>query len=124
MERILVIEDHSIQREILVDMLKHSGYEIAGEAKDGAEGFEKYKEFQPDLVILDIMMPDVDGKECMKLIMNYDSQAKVVIYSALDRKKDIDEFMKMGAIDFISKPFKVKQVVEVVKKALSDNNKN
>ncbi len=103
-------------RNVLKDILRGAGYTDLAECADGKECMEKYAAEKPDLVLLDIIMPNVDGLEVLKKI---GAAAKVVIISAVGQEKMIEEAKKLGALDYIVKPFDNAQVIEAVKKALA-----
>jgi two-component system chemotaxis response regulator CheY len=116
-KRILLVDDATIIRMILKKILTEAGYEVVGEASTGAEGVRKYRELKPDLVTMDITMPEMSGIKALKVIREFDPEAKVVICSAMGQKALIIEAMQAGAINFISKPFEEEKVVETVNKA-------
>ena len=87
-------------------MLEKNGYEVAGEAENGAIAVQKYKEIKPDLVTMDITMPEMDGIQALKMIRQYDSDAKIVIVSAMGQEPVVKEAILSGAKSFIVKPFK------------------
>ncbi len=120
MKNILLIEDNETTRNILEQLLRFAGYEVVGGAENGFVGFNMYKELNPDLVILDIMMPDCDGIECLKLIKNFDHSAKVVLCTALDTSKLMNVFAELGVKDFIIKPFKANKVLGIVERILNE----
>ena len=104
MKRILIVDDSKIFQKILIHVLdKH--YEIVGTALNGLEAFEKYKDLKPDLVLLDITMPNCNGKECLELIKKFDSTANVIMVSSLGDDATIEECKRLGALTFISKNF-------------------
>lgn len=109
--KLLVIDDSEIMRTFIGDCAEKAGLEMTGEAGDGEEGIIKYKELNPNLVILDISMPKVGGLDCLKAIKKYDKNAKVIICSASSHKAAIRKALEMGAIDFIAKPFKDEDLV-------------
>lgn len=104
MGRILLIDDAQFARMVLRTMLEDRGYEICGEAENGREGLEKYKELKPDLVFCDIRMNEMDGIDCLRAILAEDPKAKVVICAAISDKSRISEFMEAGAKGHIEKP--------------------
>jgi two-component system chemotaxis response regulator CheY len=116
--RILIVDDAMIIRMILTKILTMAGFQIAGEASTGAEGVRKYKELRPDLVTMDITMPEMGGINALKAIREFDPHAKVVICSAMGQKALIMDAMQAGAINFIAKPFDEAKVVETIHKAL------
>ena len=98
--RLLIADDALIMRTRIKDIALESGWEVVGEAVNGEEAIAHYKEHQPDLVTMDVVMPKVDGVAALKCIIAYDSQAKVVMVSALDQKGKLAECIDSGAADF------------------------
>ena len=119
MSKILIVDDAAFMRMMLKDILTKNGFDVIGEAKDGNEAFNKYQELKPDLVTLDITMPDVDGITALKNIKAFDSSAKCIMCSAMGQQAMVIDCIQAGAKDFIVKPFQADRVVEAVKKALS-----
>jgi len=117
MARVLVVDDAMFMRAMLKKVLTEAGFEIAGEAENGQIAVERYKELKPDLVMMDITMPEMDGLAALKEIMKVDSGAKVVMCTALGQERNVAEALKIGAKDYIIKPFREDKVVEVAKKA-------
>ena len=103
----------------LKDILEKNGYEVAGEAQNGQEAFEKYQATKPDLVMMDITMPEVDGLEALKMIKASDANAKVVMCSAMGQQGMVMDAIRAGAVDFIVKPFDTERVIQAIDKALS-----
>lgn len=118
MKSILLVDDANFMRMMLKDILTKNGYEIVGEASNGAEALQKYKELKPDLVTMDITMPDVDGIQGVKLIRAFDPNANIIMCSAMGQQAMVVDAIKGGAKDFIVKPFNAERVVEAVKKIL------
>lgn len=118
-KRILVVDDAAVMRLMLNKILTAGGYEIAGEAATGADAMRKYQDLKPDLVTMDITMPEVSGISALKNIRKFDPNAKVIICSAMGQKTLINEAMQAGAIDFIIKPFEDNQVLEAVRRILN-----
>lgn len=118
MKRVLIVDDAVFMRVSLKSMLEKNGYEVVGEADNGAEGVKKYVEIHPDLVTLDITMPGMNGIEALKKIKGYDPDAKVIMASALGQESYIKEAISSGAGYFIVKPFKEEHVIETLKKIL------
>ena len=116
--RILLVDDAMIIRMILRKILTEAGFEIAGEASNGAEAIRKYQELRPDLVTMDITMPEMGGIKALKSIREFDPNAKVIICSAMGQKSLIIEAMEAGAVNFLAKPFDEEKVVETVCKTL------
>jgi len=116
--KILTVDDAAFMRMMLKDILGNNGYEIVGEASNGREAIEKYAEHQPDLVLMDITMPDMDGITSLKEIKKIDSQAKIIMCSAMGQRTMVVDAIQAGATDFIVKPFKADRVLEAIKKTL------
>lgn len=117
-EGILIVDDASFMRMMIKDILTKNGFEVIGEAENGAVAIEKYKELKPSLVIMDITMPEVDGIQAVKEIKKIDEDANIVMCSAMGQQSMVIEAIQAGAKDFIVKPFQADRVVEAVKKAL------
>ncbi len=115
---ILIVDDAAFMRMMIRDVLTKNGYQIVGEAENGQKAIEKFKELNPDLVIMDITMPEVDGIEAVKEIKKIDGNAKVVMCSAMGQQAMVIEAIQAGARDFIVKPFQADRVIEAVKKVL------
>lgn len=103
MVRVLLCDDSSVILSVMKKRMSDIGFEVVGVGKDGNEGFHLFKEKNPDLVILDVTMPNRDGRECLKDIMSSNPLAKVIMVSALSDKQIMSECLKLGAKDFISK---------------------
>ena len=117
--RILIVDDAAFMRMMIKDILSKNGFEIVGEAADGAQAVEKYKEMQPDLVTMDITMPEMDGITALKEIKKVNPQAKVIMCSAMGQQAMVIDAIQAGAKDFIVKPFQADRVLEAISKALS-----
>lgn len=116
---ILIVDDASFMRMMIKDILTKNGFTILGEAENGLKAIEKYKELNPDLVIMDITMPEMDGIQAVKEIKKTNSNAKIIMCSAMGQQAMVIEAIQAGAKDFIVKPFQADRVVEAVKKVLS-----
>ncbi|MFM8536718.1 MAG: response regulator [Planctomycetaceae bacterium] len=103
--RLLVVDDALIMRALIKDVARDAGWEIAGEAATGAEAVARYRELKPDLVTLDIVMPEMDGVEALRTIRAEDPAARVVMVSAIDQRAKLTECIRLGARDFVVKPF-------------------
>lgn len=110
--KILICDDAAFMRMMIKDILLKSGYEIAGEAENGHAAVSKYKECKPDLVMMDITMPKMDGIEALKEIKKADSDATIVMCSAMGQQAMVIESIQAGAKDFIVKPFQKEKVLE------------
>ncbi|WP_017187654.1 response regulator [Alkalibacillus haloalkaliphilus] len=117
--KILIVDDAAFMRMMIKDILEKNDYVIVGEAENGQEAVEQYKELKPDLVTLDITMPEKNGIEALKEIMSEDSNAKVVMCSAMGQQAMVIDAIQAGAKDFIVKPFQADRVLEAIGKALS-----
>ena len=117
--RILVVDDAAFMRMMLKDILTKNDFEVVGEAEDGKKALEKYKELQPDLVTMDITMPEMDGIEAVKRIKGFDPEAKIIMCSAMGQQAMVIDAIQAGALDFIVKPFQLERVIEAVRKALA-----
>ena len=117
-KKVLIVDDAAFMRMMLKDILTKNGYEVVGEAENGAKAVEKYKEVTPDLVTMDITMPEMDGISALKNIRSIDSNAKVVMCSAMGQQAMVIEAIQAGARDFIVKPFQADRVLEAVKKVI------
>jgi two-component system chemotaxis response regulator CheY len=119
MARVLVVDDAAFMRKMVTDALSGGGHEIVGEAGNGAEAIQRYQELRPDVTTLDITMPEKDGLAALKEIMAADPTAKVVMCSALGQESKVLESIKLGAKDFVVKPFQPDRVLSAIDKALA-----
>lgn len=115
---ILICDDAAFMRMMLKDILVKEGYEVIGEAVNGADGVEKYNSLKPDLVTMDITMPEMDGIAALKAIRANDASAKVIMCSAMGQQAMVVESIQAGARDFIVKPFQKDRVIEAIKKQI------
>ncbi|TBL77738.1 response regulator [Paenibacillus thalictri] len=116
--RILIVDDAAFMRMMIRDILSKNGYEVCGEANDGAQAIEKFKELRPDLITMDITMPEMDGINALKEIKKVDPNAKVIMCSAMGQQAMVIDAIQAGAKDFIVKPFQADRVIEAIKKTL------
>lgn len=114
--RVLVTDDAMFMRLMLKDILLKNGFEVVAEAENGVQAVQKYKEFKPDLVTMDIVMPEMDGITALKGILSVDPGAKIVMCTAMGQQALVIEAMGAGAKDFITKPFSPAKVVETLRK--------
>ena len=119
MARVLVVDDAAFMRKMVSDALAKGGHEVVGEAGNGVEAISQYQALKPDLVTLDITMPEKDGLAALGDIMGSDPSARVVMCSALGQESKVLEAIKLGAKDFVVKPFQPARVIEAVGKALA-----
>jgi two-component system chemotaxis response regulator CheY len=118
-KRVLIVDDAAFMRMMIKDILAKNGYEIAGEAENGLVAIDKYKEVHPDLVTMDITMPEMDGIAAVKEIVAFDPKARVIMCSAMGQQAMVIDAIQAGAKDFIVKPFQPERVLEAVSKAIS-----
>jgi two-component system chemotaxis response regulator CheY len=119
MARVLVVDDAAFMRKLLSDALASGGHEVVGEAGNGEEAIDRFRELKPELTTLDITMPQKDGLAALAEIMAMDPTAKVVMCSAVGQEGKVLEAVKLGARDFVVKPFQAARVLEAVGKALN-----
>ena len=118
MARMLVVDDAAFMRKVLSDALTAGGHEVVGEAADGNQAVAQYQELRPDLTTLDITMPDKDGLAALRELIALDPEARVIICSALGQEAKVLEAIKIGAKDFVVKPFDAERLLGAVAKAL------
>ena len=118
MAKVMICDDAAFMRMMIKDILTKNGYEIAAEAENRAIAVEKYPEAKPDLVLMDITMPDMDGIQALKKIKEIDANANVIMCSAMRQQAMVIEAIQSGAKDFIVKPFQAERVLEAVKKVV------
>jgi two-component system chemotaxis response regulator CheY len=116
--RILIVDDAAFMRMMIRDILTKNGFEVCGEANDGVQAIEKFKELRPDLITMDITMPEMDGIQALKEIKKIDPNAKVIMCSAMGQQAMVIDAIQAGAKDFIVKPFQADRVIEAIKKTL------
>jgi two-component system chemotaxis response regulator CheY len=119
MPSVLIADDAAFMRMMLKNVLTEAGYEVVGEAENGAVAVTRYRELSPDLTTMDITMPEMDGLAALKEIRAGDPAARVVMCSAMGQQSMVIESIQAGAKDFIVKPFQPDRVLEAVQKALA-----
>jgi two-component system chemotaxis response regulator CheY len=117
-KRVLICDDAMFTRTLINDILVKAGYEIVGEASNGLQAIEGYKEVNPDIVIMDLIMPDMGGIEAIKKIIELDPNAVIIVCSAMGQQALVMEALDAGAKDFIVKPFQPAQILDTLKKLL------
>lgn len=116
--KVLVVDDSSFMRTLLKEILQKGGYQLAGEAANGREAVEQFGRLRPDLVTMDIVMPELDGIEAVKAIRAADPGARIVMVSAMGQQGLVIDAIQAGARDFIIKPFQTARVLEAFKRVL------
>ena len=119
---VLIVDDSRTSRRILKDIIERAGYKIAGEAINGKEGVEMYSRLLPDIVTMDITMPEMDGIEALSLIKKDYPDARVVMITAAGQKEKMLEAVKLGAIEFVAKPFVEESVIEALEHCVKEMN--
>ncbi|CRK80938.1 response regulator [Neobacillus massiliamazoniensis] len=118
MAKVLIVDDAAFMRMMLKDILSKNGHEVVGEAVNGADAIEKYQELLPDIVTMDITMPEMDGITAVKEIRAAHPQAKIIMCSAMGQQPMVLEAIQLGAKDFVVKPFQAERVIESINKVL------
>ncbi|MBU5454624.1 MULTISPECIES: response regulator [Eubacteriales] len=118
MTRVLIVDDASFMRMMIKDILQKNGFDVIAEASNGLEAVELYKKERPDVVTMDITMPDMDGIEAVKQIRAFDPNAKIIMCSAMGQQSMVMDAIKSGAKDFIVKPFQADRVLEAIRKVV------
>ena len=121
MARVMIVDDAEFMRMIIRDILLMHGHEVVAEVNDGEEAIQTYLEVKPDIVLMDIIMPDMDGKEALQKLLTVDPEAKIVMCSSLGQQALITESMKIGAMGFIVKPFEPDGMLDVIRKIAEPN---
>ncbi|WP_416150940.1 response regulator [Salipaludibacillus sp. HK11] len=116
--KVLIVDDAAFMRMMIKDILTKNDFDVVGEAGDGAQALELYKELLPDLVTMDITMPEMDGITSLKEIKKHDPNAKVIMCSAMGQQAMVIDAIQAGAKDFIVKPFQADRVLEAINKTL------
>ena len=117
-KNIMIVDDAAFMRMMIKDILTKNGYNVVGEAENGAVAIDKNNECKPDLVLMDITMPEMDGLQALKKIKANDPSATVIMCSAMGQQAMVIESIQSGAKDFIVKPFQADRVLEAVKKVV------
>lgn len=115
---VLIVDDADFMRDILREIVQDLGWTVAGEAADGTQAIALYRQQRPDLVLLDITMPGMDGNEALKAILELDPEARVVMITALGQKEQVLAAIKLGARDFVIKPFDTERVAATLTRLL------
>ncbi|MCM1988119.1 response regulator [Oceanirhabdus seepicola] len=118
MARVLIVDDAAFMRMMIKDILEKNGFEVVGQAANGVQAVELYKQEKPDVVTMDITMPDMDGIEAVKNIKAFEPNAKIIMCSAMGQQTMVMDAIRAGAKDFIVKPFQADRVLEAIKKVI------
>jgi two-component system chemotaxis response regulator CheY len=121
-QRVLIVDDLQFMRIALKEIIQEGGFTLAGEAGDGIEAISQYKSLVPDLVLMDITMPRMDGIECLRRLKKLDPKAEVIMCSSLGQEKYILQSIRYGAGDFIIKPFTKERVINALNLAMRRRN--
>lgn len=119
-KRVLIVDDALFMRTMLCDIFIAAGWQVVGEAESGEQALNDYQQLRPDLVTMDVVMPEMSGIDALKKILALDPDARIVVCSALSQKQMMMEAIQAGAKDFIVKPFQKEQVLDVAKRVLSE----
>ncbi|QQE79269.1 response regulator [Alicyclobacillus sp. SO9] len=118
MANVLIVDDAAFMRMMMKNMLEKNGFTVVGEAANGNEALEQFKALNPDIVTLDITMPEKDGLTALKEIRQLDPNSKIIMASAMGQQNMVIEAVQAGAVDFVVKPFEESRVVEALKKVV------
>ena len=116
MAKVLIVDDSRTSRKILRGILEESGHEVIDEAVDGQDGVKKFQSLKPDIVTMDITMPVLDGMEALKMIKALNPDTKVIMVTAAGQKGKMSDCIKLGANEFLTKPFDKEEIISVINK--------
>lgn len=117
-QKVLICDDAAFMRSIISDILTHAGFTVAGTAENGVEAVQRYRELRPDVVTMDIVMPQMGGIDAVREIVKEDPDAKILMCSAMGQQALVTEAIQAGARDFVFKPFQPSRVLEAVRRVL------
>jgi two-component system chemotaxis response regulator CheY len=120
MSKVLIVDDTAFMRKLLKSILFGAGFDIAGEAENGKQAIEQYKSLKPDIVTMDVVMPEMTGIDALKQIKSIDKDAKIVMCTAVGQEKIVKTAIKLGARGYIIKPFQAPKVIEEIKKVIGE----
>ncbi len=118
MTKVLIVDDAAFMRMMIRDILEKNGFEVVGEASNGIKAVELYKKEKPEVVTMDITMPDMDGIEAVMQIKAFDPDSKIIMCSAMGQQSMVMDAIRAGARDFIVKPFQADRVLEAIRKVI------
>lgn len=119
-KRVLIVDDAKFMRVILRDILQSAGYEVVGEAETGTQAIQLFRELQPDIMLLDIILPEMEGNIVLSQVLKEFPSAKVLIVSAVGQRLLVDKALKAGAVGYVVKPFNQADILQIVKKVLGE----
>lgn len=119
MARVLIVDDARFMRRVVADVLTAAGHEVAGEADDGTKVLDSFRELRPDVVTLDITMPGKDGLEVLRELLGQEPEARIVMCTAVGQEPKVMEAMRIGARDYVVKPFRAERLAEAIDAALA-----
>ena len=117
---VMIVEDRESITTVMVEMLNVSGYEVVATAKNGSEALDKYSSSHPDLVLLDLVLPDISGLEVARMILEADRSARILVVTALSGEGMVKDCMDAGCRGFLLKPYRMVEMIRAIEKALSD----
>lgn len=117
--KILIVDDNAFMRRMLKDILENNGFQVVGEAGNGQEAINLYQQLKPDLVTMDITMPDMDGVEAVENILNIDPNARIIMVSAMNQRIFVMKAIQLGAKDYVTKPFQQERILQSIKRVLA-----
>jgi two-component system, chemotaxis family, chemotaxis protein CheY len=120
MAKVLIVDDTAFMRKLLKSILFGAGFDIAGEAENGKQAVELYKGLKPDVVTMDVVMPEMTGIDALKQIKSFDKDAKIVMCTAVGQETIVKTAIKLGARGYIIKPFQAPKVIEEIKKVVGE----
>ena len=120
-KRVIIADDAPIIRLMIKDILEYNGYEVIAECENGQEAIDKFKELNPDLLTMDIIMPEKDGITALEEILTIDQNAKIIMVTAVDQRDSLMKAIRAGATDYIVKPFETDRVLSAIRKALGES---
>jgi two-component system chemotaxis response regulator CheY len=118
-KKVLVVDDVSVMRMMIKNVLKHNGYDVVGEAQNGFQAIEKFRALAPDIVTMDMVMPDMDGIAAVKAIIREFPNAKIVMYTSMSQQKRVAEAIGAGAKAFVTGPLLTSKILDAIEEALA-----
>ena len=118
-KKVLIVDDAVVMRMMIKNILSKNGFEVVGEAQNGVEAVDKYVALQPDLVTMDMVMPEMDGIAAVRQIVAHDPNAKIIMCTSMGQQALVVEAIQAGAKSFITKPFQPPKILETIQKVLA-----